>query len=354
VNLAAATAVSVALWPAVAAHAASAPVRADRAPAGQAAAARGGAAPITAEALAAGVRAFGRNATREQALAAYWTPARMRAAKPAEQSPGYVAAVAKARTEKASAPHWGKPFSYPHAEPVRTGRAAFTTDPNFPSNHPTAMTMGKVFYDYQGVGYECSGTVVNTRGLNSVWTAGHCVHGGQGGGLVSNWQFIPAYNTSLANPLPYGTWAAVSLWPATGWWQSSTAAEDMAVAIVAPHGATHIVQAVGGQGLQANTLLNVTENAFGYPAQSPFDGGHLRQCTGLDAQEGSTWQQTVKIPCTMTRGASGGGWLLNYDGRYGSLNGVNSRVDSAAAPTYMASPYFDDTALNLFNFTANM
>jgi V8-like Glu-specific endopeptidase len=44
----------------------------------------------------------------------------------------------------------------------------------------------------------CSGTVitdVNHPGKsNLVWTAGHCVHAGGGGGWYRNIVFVPAYN----------------------------------------------------------------------------------------------------------------------------------------------------------------
>ena len=44
----------------------------------------------------------------------------------------------------------------------------------------------------------CSGTVVkdprNPGKSNLVWTAGHCVHAGGGGGWYRNIAFVPAYN----------------------------------------------------------------------------------------------------------------------------------------------------------------
>ena len=53
----------------------------------------------------------------------------------------------------------------------------------------------------------------------------------------------------------------------------------------------------------------------------------------------------------MTRGSSGGGWLYGYNGNWGWLNGVNSRIDRIAGPTIMLSPYFDNDAWALYNFT---
>ena len=53
----------------------------------------------------------------------------------------------------------------------------------------------------------------------------------------------------------------------------------------------------------------------------------------------------------MTRGSSGGAWLNGWDGNWGYLNGINSRIDRITAPTIMLSPYFDDTAWSLYNAT---
>jgi V8-like Glu-specific endopeptidase len=321
---------------------------------------------VTADALAAGRTAFGRSATAAQAVTAFWTPERMRHARPAEESSAYQSAARKAAAERTAAaghqgraaavPPPGKLFTYPPAPPVRQGnRPSVATDPDLPSSHPTAATMGKVFFVSNGADFQCSGTVVNTPGGDAVWTAAHCLHTGRGGAPVSNWAFVPAYDSDLPNPEPYGMWNAATLFPAMGWVLNSDMAEDMGVAIMLPNGSgTHIARQVGGQGLTANALLNVTENAFGYPAERPYTGGRLMKCTGASASQYPVWAQTVTVPCTMTDGSSGGGWLLNYDGQYGSLNGINSWINGHFFPTQMASPYFDQTALDLFNVTKNL
>ena len=118
-----------------------------------------------------------------------------------------------------------------------------------------------------------------------------------------------------------------------------------------------LVDQMGGHGFRVNAGKNVFERAFGYPAEAPFDGGNLMSCAGTSSPE---WQvlffssETIKIPCDMTRGSSGGPWLHGYDGNYGYLNGVNSRIDRIVGPTIMLSPYFDDTALSLYNTTRNL
>jgi hypothetical protein len=134
----------------------------------------------------------------------------------------------------------------------------------------------------------------------------------------------------------------------TSWTGSSDFSADMGVAIANTLNGWHIVDYLGGQGLQVNVGVPSYQYAFGYPAEAPFDGGNLWACNGSSAWFGS---QTYYISCNMTRGSSGGGHLRAWDGNWGYLNGVNSRIDRIVNPTIMISPYFDNTALDLYNAT---
>ena len=324
---------------------------------------------LSAEAKAAGTAKFGPAATESQTLEAYWTPERMRAAKPAEDDTALAsAATAYVQKQQADQKAGRKPVT--NDGPVRSadgvaskvfgsastaGGFAAAYNPNLPYYVPTAYTAGKVFFSKPDGNYVCSGTIVNSEGKDTVWTAGHCVHGGSGGTWHTNWTFVPAYDDDLANPRPYGTWSANQLWSKSAWTGSSDFSQDMGVAIMNTNWGWHIVDYFGGQGLTTNRgKSGVWENAFGYPAESPFDGGNLMQCWGSTSPEWDAWfvwSQTVKIPCDMTRGSSGGGWLYGYNGNWGQLNGVNSRIDRIVGPTIMLSPYFDDDAWGLFNST---
>ena len=116
---------------------------------------------------------------------------------------------------------------------ARTTAKAAAFNPNLSSNHLTARTNGKVFFTLNGANFQCSGTVVNSEGKDTVWTAGHCVNAGQtNGAWATNWTFVPAYDDDLANPRPYGTWSARQLWTKTAWKNSADFAEDMGVAIM--------------------------------------------------------------------------------------------------------------------------
>ena len=323
-----------------------------------------GASPLTAAAKAAGKAKFGENATYEESIKAYWTPDRMAAAAPVEDSPDLKSAVKKFLAEQEEMRRTGKkPVT--NDGPERSVDAADSKvaelgveaayNPNLPASSPTAYTAGKVFFTKAGLSYVCSGTIVNTEGKDAVWTAGHCVHGGKGGTWHSNWSFVPAYDDDLANPRPYGTWSAAYLSSRTAWTGNSDFSQDIGVATMRTNASGwHIADYFGGQGFTVNRGKNVYEYAFGYPSETPFDGGNLMRCQGTTTPEWDYWwgwSQTVKIPCDMTRGSSGGGWLNGYNGSWGYLNGVNSRIDRISGPTIMLSPYFDNDAWDLYNFT---
>ncbi len=190
----------------------------------QSASVASGAPKLTAEAKAAGRAAYGKSATYEQSLEAYWTPERMRAAIPADRDPKLQKAarafeakqeqLAKTRKSRKPPKEDGPPRSVRNAKSAvfdKKGPVTAAYDPNLPYYAPTARTMGKVFFTKGGSSYVCSATVVNSEGKDTVWTAGHCVHDGKNATWHSNWSFVPVYDDDLANPRPYGTWTAKQL-----------------------------------------------------------------------------------------------------------------------------------------------
>jgi hypothetical protein len=342
-----------------------------------------GSSAVTAEARSAGRAEFGARATDAQAIAAYWTPERMSEATPADTAPGLRKAARawkaeqvadrKAGVEQKANPGPRRRVAGATGELAKQAAGAgvgagvgaariapraggYVYNPNFPYYTPAAYTQGKVFFSMGGGNYVCSGTIVNSEGKDQVWTAGHCVHGGEGGQWASNWAFVPAYDDDLANPRPYGTWTASYLTSRTAWTNDSDFSQDLGVAVMNTNfGGWHIVDYFGGQGITVNRgKSGVWENAFGYTSYGSADGGNLLACYGYTSPEWDAWivwSQTVKIPCGLNRGASGGAWLWSWNGSWGYLNGVNSRVDSYASPTVVFSAYFDDDAWSLYNYT---
>jgi hypothetical protein len=302
--------------------------------------------------------------TRQEALAKYWTADRMRAAIAADRQPGLRTAEqrfqqaqkqrrADAATGAATAKRELGPPARVGPEAPKGGSATATPaawTPGYAAGHPVARTYGKVFFTNtkNGLNYVCSATVVNSEGRDTVWTAGHCVHGGSGGNWHANWAFVPAYHYGAA---PYGVWSAAQLWTRTAWSNSSNFTEDMGVAILGTLGGWHIVDRVGGQGIAWNYSKNYFAYDFGYPAAWPYDGGRLIACAGNTAPEwvwGPWSADTIKLGCDMTGGSSGGAWLRWFDGNWGYINGVNSYKYNND-PNTLYSPYFDDAAGSLYN-----
>jgi hypothetical protein len=216
---------------------------------------------------------------------------------------------------------------------------------------PPAITSGRIFFTgADGGSYSCSGSTVNSAGKNLVFTAGHCVHGGKGGGWASNWVFVPRYNNGNA---PYGTWSAQQLWSWTKWTQDGDRRYDFGVAVMRTDSVgRHIVNVVGGQGIEWNYPLAQYVYQFGYPSRAPFNGSTLQYCTGTTFNDGGN----EGINCNMTEGASGGPWLDDLGGTFGWLDSVNSWVfwDANGVRYKWNGPYFGNELRDLYNTVANL
>ncbi|WP_281964126.1 hypothetical protein [Serinicoccus marinus] len=94
------------------------------------------------------------------------------------------------------------------------------------------------------------------------------------------------------------------------------------------------------------TDYGLTFDAFGYPAASPDDGEELWRCSGVAGQDtrGTT---DHRLPCSMTGGSSGGGWITG-----GVLNSVNS-FGYQGERDVMYGPYFGSTAQQVYNAAQN-
>ncbi len=306
----------------------------------------------------------------ERALDAYWTADRLAEARPAEEFPYVRDAVRQTRRlQREAADDPGRderpdgpaetfeptrplvPSARDDA-PIRIGAVT----PNHAPHQPVARTNGRVFFTVPGGdAASCSAAVINSAGKSTVWTAGHCVHTGRGGNWVSNWIFIPAYEDGAE---PYGRWYAKQLWAKDNWIDDSDGTSDMGVAIMWTRNGQRIVNALGGHGISWNHSKNQFVRAFGYPAEGAFDGQKLRYCYGDTSTRyrNAPSIDDIKLRCDMTRGSSGGPWLRNQSSwtGYGYLNGVNSRINRIVNPTWMYSPYFDDSAKSLFDKTKNL
>ena len=211
------------------------------------------------------------------------------------------------------------------------------------------ITVGKLFFKQYGTSYVASAASI---GNYAIWTAGHCVHKGDGksAGWSTNSVFVPVYKDGNT---PYGQWPASRLFTRSNWMNKGNPnglGEDMGGAILYNQGGKKISQVVGSLGFAWNQPTYQHWHAIGYPAVSPFNGYRMIETEASFAYlESSMSLNPVPraIGCDMTGGCSGGPWVLNF-GTRNYLNGNNSyRLTSRLEE--MKSPYFGNEAKSLYD-----
>ena len=271
----------------------------------------------------------------------FWTPERIAKAKTVA---GDMPTVAK--STNMSSGSGGAVYAYEPDGPVRKYNATRVKS----TYHKNAAAVGKLFFSTPEGEYVCSAAVVSDPKhpgkSNMVWTAGHCVHGGKGGGWYRNIAFYPSFNnkgnlniqqaTQNANSRsvsPYGNfwadWAVTSNnWIKGGSGHSGTWASTYDYAVL------HVQQPKGHKSLQeqVGSALPVWFNApaankvknmkvRGYPAGAPYEGSKMYDCRGatkryvLGSSYPSKYPAEYQVGCTMTGGSSGGPWFTSHNGR---------------------------------------
>jgi V8-like Glu-specific endopeptidase len=230
----------------------------------------------------------------------------------------------------------------------------------------------------------CSGTVVTDPAhpgkSNLVWTAGHCVHAGKGGGWYRNIAFVPSFdntgrydirqagqNIRSSAVSPYGIWWADWATTSQAWIQGGSAhqaavasAYDYAVLHVKPERGHKSLQEMVGSALPvwfdapaANRITNM--KVRGYPAEAPYDGSKMYDCRGatkravLGYSYPSNYPAQYMIGCTMNGGASGGPWFMTHNGRT-YLVSDNSLSDRK---TFITGPRLGANAKQVYLATSN-
>jgi hypothetical protein len=305
-----------------------------------------------------------------KAVLAYWTPARLRAAKPAD----VVIAGKAPKMVPATARQPGKPGQVagglPNGHPAVTPSTRAISPQAFPYPYPYDSftppwalwrtypyeVNGKLFFTNNGGGFVCSATSVasasGTRLENEIWTAGHCLVNTEANNQVydSNAVFIPAYNGNLSNFDPFGefVWNGGSA-TTTAWLHNSDLTEDEAAMTVGTSSTTGrtLGQAVGWDGFTWNQRPSQQFVAFGYPAASPYNGKNLiEDIAATGAQDGSISGanpvRPIAIGNPMTGGSSGGAWNIRWgtSNSPGFINGHND-YKYTSQPLAMYSPYQD-------------
>jgi hypothetical protein len=242
----------------------------------------------------AGATAVASQAAR---VARYWTPARMRSARPLDLVAGH---GGSARL------HAGA------AEPAASASFIGIKTPEVP---PYSVE-GRVFLRRGKLEGFCSGTAINSPTRQLVLTAGHCVNSGREEGkasIYSNFlEFVPAYTGGIA---PFGAFVARrnTIRAPRQWVKQGNPDFDMGAFLTLPNSeGVNVADAVGGGATIVTDLTrHQTFQTFGYPGESRYMQGCTSPYLGDDLLSNSLpGPPTMAIRCRWAPGASGGGWLI--------------------------------------------
>lgn len=304
-----------------------------------------------------------RLAQSQAEVRSYWTAERMRAALPATRLLGGAAAPdALPPTRESVAPTRVPPVRRSLAGPLDGLLGGGSAEPA--ERRATAIpntrrwpyrTHGKVYLTLpDGIigtpdDYVCSGTVVRAPNRRLVTSAGHCVHGF--GRFARNWLFVPAKDGGRE---PYGRWVAGRLATTRQWQANEDVRYDVGMATMRKRNGRRLQRVVGARGI-AFGVNPRRYRAYGYPAESPYDGTHLYRCASR--LEGTDQRMDPprprRISCDMTAGSSGGGWVVRE--RY--VNSVISYGYECTIPVFpcenpdrgkLFGPYFGKTIKKLY------
>ncbi|MEU8138833.1 trypsin-like serine peptidase [Streptodolium elevatio] len=249
--------------------------------------------------------------------------------------------------------------SNPNFRPPRTVDAEGVSAPY---DQETAIR-GKIFFEVPGGVAECSGTVVSHPTGNMVWTAAHCLHGGQSGDFYKRVTFIPGYNgagRTSADKAPYGRWPARQVEVSDQWVEDADPERDStaspfdfgAFIVQPPPGRQSLEEELGNSAeILFNAPRNLTVDSFGYPGEEPFDGSELFTCHSPTTDFRNTgWPEPAMLwmGCTMTGGSSGGGWFAEVEGKRYLVSNISLGITTSTAET-MTGPYLGNVARSLYD-----
>jgi V8-like Glu-specific endopeptidase len=292
--------------------------------------------------------------SRAEALA-FWTPERLREAVPATAPEG----PAPSRTPEAEprAEEPGRTAAAPAVPPKAarsTDTAALTSGSTTTSQAAAAEemavaqrvpltttypmnTVGKLFaYDAGGNETKrCSASVITSDTRNTIWTAAHCVHRGDGSGAAGFYEyliFMPAYQDGQS---PWGIWNAKAKYaPEAYTVDGDQLSSDFAAVVLEPEpDYGNIQDAMGALGYSFGSGSDYPEVAtVGYPEEgynrTDFDGEYMYYCTGNaeDYANLNPFDNRIKMDCDMGKGSSGGPLVISSEASGVQIVGANSHA----------------------------
>ena len=213
---------------------------------------------------------------------------------------------------------------------------------------------GKIFFTAGQSTYVCSGAFVNDNliGKSIVQTAGHCAWDQGSSSFVSNFVFIPAYQSNPVNDCstnPDRCFIGEKIYVRNDFanqtsFNSISLLNDWAYVVLNK-------EFVGGFNINFdNNYKNGNVSSFGYPAVAPYNGKQLINCQNPIFKDLKNANNTWGMNCSMTGGASGGPWIYPWDslsntGIIFSLNSYKYGTDKSK----MYGPMFNSTTADTFN-----
>ncbi|MEV0175719.1 trypsin-like peptidase domain-containing protein [Streptomyces sp. NPDC050803] len=185
---------------------------------------------------------------------------------------------------------------------------------------PQYSLVGRLFFKWpDGTDHTCSAAVIVSNNRNTLWTAGHCVHQGDGTG-AAGWnnmtEFVPGYRDGSG---PFGSWTIKSKIVSNEWMESGDVyTADYAALVLDDHPVWGKLQDnVGAFGytFTANLTDHAEVYAAGYPGEgynrTDLTGERMMYCYGdtVDAFSWNPLDDRMSMDCDMGGGSSGGPWI---------------------------------------------
>ncbi|MEV5610412.1 hypothetical protein [Streptomyces sp. NPDC052225] len=284
----------------------------------------------------------------------HWTPQR-RAAAIADPTPLLKARPSAAGTNgaKNAAPDKRVLASADAARPTSKSRTTEGISPTaaadeisvaqevpYSTSFPNVI-VGRLFFDTpDGKPHTCTASVIVSDNKRTLWTAGHCVHKGDGSGdagWASNVEFVPGYKDGQE---PWGRWYADKLIAPESWTNDGDSKTADLAAIVLKSDATYgnLQDDVGGLGYVFGTETDHADvTTYGYPGdgyhRTDMTGERMMFCHG-DTEDAVDWwplDDRLKMDCDMGHGASGGPMFTGALSGNPQIVGANSHFEADAS-----------------------
>jgi V8-like Glu-specific endopeptidase len=237
------------------------------------------------------------------AVARYWTPARMRSARPLDRIVAGSTAPAGPSSETAS--------------------ASFASVPN--TTQPPFTAVGRVFLKAGNFAGFCSGTAIDSPSRQLVLTAGHCLYSILPGHLIPTaaryFDFVPDYSHGQA---PFGEFIGRKGFLPRPWLRSINENYDMAAVLTHPNAeGQSVADAVGGGiPIATDRARDQEYQVLGYPGGP--ERKNMQECDGrFSGDDRLTYPlggpPSLGVGCFMGEGSSGGPWLINEGTEVGGI-----------------------------------